>query len=651
MRFSPSSAAALLAVLLASPATAARFGVPDASGDPAGYFVLTGPQIPTGIGNQSYGDERHGLDLFIEVTGSSVTVEIYDPGLVGSAGTGLDAFFNGDIGLVTYRLLDPTDTILAERSFGSDDLTTDRLLVPLYSGPTIPGLHRLETRMEDGPLDDEDINAFGVSSPGYDMYSWHFTGGEVGLAGATITDPLIVYPWLVHGTPDVLAGEQITGVDVSTWDLDSATAPPTVRLQTPSGRGAGIQPSPDSGLFVTNLRGLDVGPLDCSDYGIYQLSVDGLDQANEGPNDLNIFTAQLYDYDAGVTPAEYPIAAGDPRRPVRIYYPRDDGSAPLKESLVQMGRVSFGRDPPVPGLPSQVEVRLEIRNPTGHELTDISLVTHAADDPQLGLPVVTGSSPTLSAALLGRELQVTGSVPAGETGFVTYEMTLTGSGLGFVGLTGDGTDLHGGLLPTESLHSTPFETDVRLGPICMLRIEVMDRNCSATAVIEGELDICEGESVVLGSAGSVLVDCPGGVETRWLRDGVEIFGYPGPATITEAPAVDTLYQLEIRCDAMPTCVDSSAVIVRVEPDIAPPSVGDTLRVAKEFAGHRFTWATNGAVSYHLRQHLDPRFDIPTSTLVADVPAGEHFLPATPPRPPRVDFYLVFGASCAGTEGP
>jgi hypothetical protein len=632
-------------------AGAARFGVPDAGGDPPGYFVLTGPQIPPGAGNLSWGDQRHGLDLYVEVTGTTLDVDIYDPGLVGVAPGGLDAFFNGTVGTTTYRLFDPLGALLAEQTFGSDTVATDLNLVRLFGGATSPGLHRIEVRMDDTPTDDQDINAFGISVPGYDLYSYSFTGGEVNLSGATIAQPLVVYPWLPHSTPATVAGLPATGVDVSTWDLDSATSPPDVLLETPSGRAGGIAPSPDSGLVTTNLSGIDVGPLDCSDYGIYRLAVDNVGAATEGGNDINIFTSQLYDYNAGVMPADFPILPGDPHRPIRLYYPRDDGSPPLKERLVHAGRVIAGPDPPAPGVPSTIEVLLELRNPTAYDLSSVDLVTRVATDPRVGAPVVISTSPMLTAVVTGQEIRVTGSVPPGQVGSVTYDVIVTPTAVGSFYLTGDGTDLQGGTLPTEATCTTPFERGLRLGPVCMLRVDAMTPICSARAVIGGNLAICEGDDVVLDAAGSSVTNCPGALERRWLRDGIELFAYPGPPTITDAPATDTVYELEIRCDAQPACTDSSAVTVRVEPDVPPAPVGDTLRVMKEFGGYRFTWAPNGSAGYHLRQRAALPFDRPSSALVATVTTGDYFLLATPPMPFRVDFYLVFAANCAGTEEP
>jgi hypothetical protein len=234
---------------------------------------------------------------------------------------------------------------------------------------------------------------------------------------------------------------------------------------------------------------------------------------------------------------------------------------------------------------------------------------------------------------------------------VTYEVAWTPAVPGLEYLTGDGSDLQGGTLPTEAAYATPFEPSARLGPVCMLRAEAVTPTCSARAIIGGNLFICEGEDVVLDATGSSLTGCPGVLEHRWLRDGVELFAFPGPPTLSDAPLTDAVYELEIRCDVAPSCSDSSAVTVRVEPDVAPGPVGDSLRVNEVPGGYLFTWSVNGARSYNLWRDVDPLLPIATRTLVANVPAGSHLLPPAPRVRYRVDYYLVFAASCAGTEGP
>jgi hypothetical protein len=226
--------ACLAAVLAASSrASGASFGVPGA-GDPPGYFILTGPDL--GV---EWGDKRHALELSIEVTGARpLEVLLYDPGLVSAHATTLDAYLMDAVGTVTYTLLDPSGGPIATRTFGSDDDTTNQSLVPFHAATVPAGVYRLRVTMDDSAGLDRDINTFGVSVPGHDLYSYHFTGGELNLSGARVTDPVLLHPWVVHSNPgDLVAGEDETGIDIITFDLDSAAgaSPPSARIELPSG--------------------------------------------------------------------------------------------------------------------------------------------------------------------------------------------------------------------------------------------------------------------------------------------------------------------------------------------------------------------------------------------------------------------------------
>ena len=62
----------------------------------------------------------------------------------------------------------------------------------------------------------------------------------------------------------------------------------------------------------------------------------------EGSYDLQVYTAQIYNLFSPVMPGDFPIAPADPSRPVRLYYPRDDGSALRKESLAHTAAIVAG---------------------------------------------------------------------------------------------------------------------------------------------------------------------------------------------------------------------------------------------------------------------------------------------------------------------
>ncbi|MEM7244725.1 MAG: hypothetical protein AAF533_05245 [Acidobacteriota bacterium] len=652
----------LASSLLAATMTtqAARFGYPDAGEDPPGWFVLTGPDTPVDLFNSSWGDNRHYLELFIEVTDDRLRVDLFDPGLVNADTVGLDAFFGGVVGTTTFVLFDPGDVELVRLSFGADTPEpggSNRASVTLYDGPAVPGVHRLLVTMDDSAEADEDINVFGVSVPGHDVYSYWFTGGEVNLAGATIVEPVQVFPWVTHSTAGSVMGTPNAGIDVATHDLDAvARNPPDLRIDTPSGRGADLQASQDSEVFTTQLGGVPVGPMDCSDYGLWAIGVSAVSAGLEGANDINSFNIQVHDYLATLAAGDYPLLPDDPRRPLRLYYPRDDGSPPLKESFVQFARVSEGRDPPVRGRSSTLEITLELRNPTGYDLSSVEAITHLNADSWYSDPVLVTEEGGLTAAIVGREIQVSGRVMAGETGRIVFSTELTGITSGMFAVTGDGSDLQGGALLTEASYDTPFsDPAVRetLGPICQVRTEVVEPSCRAVPVLDGDLQTCPGREIMLTAAGSRVEDCGGVIEYRWLRGGLEIAPYPASDTLLDTPFVDTLYRVEVRCSTEPGCEDGLEQVVTTDLDVPPTPVGPTLRVDKVVPGPgtRFHWVATDGDSYNLRRHEMPEFERATSVVVATVSEPEHVVVGPLITPSDLAFFKVSAVNCAGVEEP
>ncbi|MFC2171594.1 hypothetical protein ACFLU6_03060 [Acidobacteriota bacterium] len=638
----------LLGVMSLTPVQASKFGVPDGANDPSGYFILTGPDVPTGGDNNSWGDKRHTVDFYIEVTGTALQVGIYDPGLVYTAG-GLDLFFSGTIGTVTYTLYDPSDTMIVTSSYQEDDDTTNLTLVPLYDGAAQPGLYRLNVTMDDDPVnDDEDINVFGVSVPGYDFYSYYFTGGQANAGGATITEPLVFYPLVQHSTPSVYNNEDITGIDVMNFDMDSAdtNAPPNVWIGTPSQRGANLNPSQDNAQFTTNLRGIDVDLFDGTDYGIYTLEFTDLSLVMEGTNDLNIFSAQIVDFESNIDTADFPVLPGDPTNPRRFYYIPDDGTAPEKESMTHVAVITSGPDPALVGFSSVIEVTLHIANPTSYDLMGIDVTTRMSPDLHFTDPQVVGSASGLTGTESGRDILVAGDVLAGETGTVTYQATFSPTAEGLFYVTGDGTDLQGGSLPTEGTYHTPFAQsplEERFGPIHMLRAEAREPNCQIMAIINGDLSLCDGDSTTLDAGSSAVVDCFGVPEYRWVKDAIEIVPYPGTPTITETPAATATYGVEIRCSTIPDCLDYAEVVVVVNPAVVADAGPDqqTCQNAGILLGGALTGSGGtGALSYSWAPPTD--LDDPISP-------NPVFTPNTQTTPVTFTVTVTDEAGCVATD--
>ena len=126
-----------LAFLAATPADAARFGVPTnlnaagqactavgtpagctaGSADPPGWLVLE--RLNSGSAN---GDVVKQMRFFVEVTGPTLDIRVFDAGLSGARDLGNAATFQ-------YRLLNPSGTLRGVLTIGADTagLTEDRL--------------------------------------------------------------------------------------------------------------------------------------------------------------------------------------------------------------------------------------------------------------------------------------------------------------------------------------------------------------------------------------------------------------------------------------------------------------------------------------------------------------------------------------------
>jgi hypothetical protein len=138
----------VLGCLLAGPAGAATYGVPtnlSAAGAPTG-----GSALPPGWFNLdglngvfANGDGVHQLRLFIEVTGNTLDIQIFDPGSDGTRDIGTGGTTN-----TRYTLLGPTGATIAtllignEVNLGGGLSTNDRLVrltPPCGAAPTSCG--------------------------------------------------------------------------------------------------------------------------------------------------------------------------------------------------------------------------------------------------------------------------------------------------------------------------------------------------------------------------------------------------------------------------------------------------------------------------------------------------------------------------------
>jgi hypothetical protein len=628
-------------------ARAARFGVPPAGGaDPPGYFILTSQDAFNAVQNSGLGDTLHALVLYIEVPTPGLRVNLYDPGLF-SPSLGPNQL---DLNLGTppatpatlrFQLFGPDgsgalDVLLRAQDFGPDDVTTNRRLVSFYDDPgALPGLYHLVARMIDGVDLEQDVTAFGVEVPGRNVHALNITAGELNEAGATIAEPLRIFPWVVTPNAGNDATGPICGIQLTTFDMDApgrGAEPPFNHVT--STQGFAFPPegsSGDAGWHHVENGGVNPGALDSSDHGAWAWDFDSLSVLEDvlgnlvPPRDINCFAAQMLDLgapDRDVTawtdlPTSPPFIDFNPAHPRRLYLPADAGGAPVKESLNQSAQIVGGYPAIALGETSTLEVTLTLDNPNAFPLVNVRGTAHVSPDVQITDPVSLVATGGLVAVPQGgdaRAIDLSGLVPPLTTATVTFRVDITPTALGQDFLTGDGGDFIGGTRTTVVTYDTPytnpssfelpFET---LGPICQIEYTAVLPTCLSDAQLSASaLQTCPGKTVTLDASASQVFDCPGGVPIyQWRVNGAIIFPFPDVAMRDVTPFLNDTWEIEVACSTDPTtCTDTASVTFDLYPSPivdagadAPACAGDSVRLVGNASGGSppysgFTWATN-----------------------------------------------------------
>lgn len=612
MPSTPRSAARLigLAALLAfgGSARAARLGVPPAPGvDPPGYFVLTAPDAVNSTVNLALGDVAHFVTLYIESPQRGLLVDLHDPGLfdpaLGAAQLDLNlgAAPTPPAGM-RFTLFGPDgtgamDALLADRTFGADTAATDRQLVNLFNDNRAPpGLYHLVCRVVDGAANEQDVSVFGVSVPGCTTYALGLTVGQANEGGATIAEPLRVFPHVVRPSAGSDAMGPVCGLQFTTFDLDAALngdEPPLAQLTTKNGfafptSGA----SGDARWWLTDLGGVNPGDLDSGDHGPWSWEFSGLTMPEDcfgnltPSHDFNAFAVQVLDYGAADRdfttwadlPSSPPFVVFNPDGPRRIYLPDDADARPAKESLNHVATVTSGYPVPSLGEMSSLEVVLTLDNPTSYPLTGVVGRTHVASSPDVTAPTLVSSSGGLTATINGadpRRIDFTGDVAPGTTGEVRYRVDLLPSALGLAFLTGDGADYLGAGAPTAVTYDTPFTNPLSSelpqeaqGPICQLAYTAVLPACSVRAQLDAStLRTCPGTPVQLDASASEVFACAGGVAAyQWSVNGSIIDPFPAAATRTVSPLFNDTWEVRVACSTDPdNCFDTASVTFDLYP--------------------------------------------------------------------------------------
>jgi len=501
------SAVSLALASAGLPAAAATFGVPTnlsaaglrtaASTNPPGYLTIQGRNAVA-----TRGDTVHQMRLFIEVTGSTLDVRIFDPG---NAASGLDETFGGAAdGQTVYTLFAPSGAQLSTFTIGVDTATTDNRLVrfrPANAGFCVlntggctsftglaPGLYELRIRETEG----DDTNTLGVdirdgSGGAYAVYTTASSDGDIGLPGATetttlvgvmagapISAPMILYPLVDRGC----------SVQVSNFDSDgnvSASLTDTFAVTTALGLSGNGDHVENTVIAEPNAP----VSIEVDNYGIYTLT-------NDPGTNANLVDWRIADFQGWANnPALLPR---NPTSPMRIYLPNDDvgTTAPAQPSLHLYARVESGENPPQRNRTTTFLISAVLDNPTAQTLTNVEitvggLATGFTTASEEGLVNGVPTTCTLVSGTSYRRCTLGATVPAGSVATFRFLATITPAANGTLALTGAPSAGAGAATSTVWAQYTPafssatFPRTETRGPLCPLWVNVVN-NGPALAV-------------------------------------------------------------------------------------------------------------------------------------------------------------------------
>lgn len=429
-----------LALGLAAPAHAARFGVPTnlnaagqvctavgtpagctaVSADPPGWFVLE--RLDSGSQN---GDVVHQIRLFVEVTGTTLDVRVFDAGPTSSRDLGRDV-------QVRYRLRDPASNTIATATITADDAVTQNRLARFAcqdasatavfrtpdtafsatnrifgagSGTCVAlarGLYVFEVRIQGSTGDPtfEGRNAFGVEF--LDSAGNPYNAYTIGNADNTIDAVAATDTSMITGA---VAGDRPTAnvsgytaffpyvnrgctIDAINFDLDADNAEGNGSVATlvdALGTATNLARSNNDDVATTtvSVEPAGVTNLASNNYGMFTLRTQ-LDEWATAQNHVDWRVADFQGSTAG-TPANYPPL---PASPIRTYLPSDYSAcatsgcaltAPPEPVLAASAVLLSGENPPLPGgAATRFAMTATVANPGTAAITNVQITVPLA---------------------------------------------------------------------------------------------------------------------------------------------------------------------------------------------------------------------------------------------------------------------------------
>jgi hypothetical protein len=514
---------AVLACAVPTAGLAGLFGVPtnlNAAGqttassvDPPGSFTLTGT-----AGAAADGDTVSQLRFFIEVTGTTLDIRVFDPGIGGARD-----YERGGGSRTDFQLFAPDGTSLAFlNNFNNDTVSTQNRLARFTSGGFValntgthftglqPGLYEFRVTMDNG---DDDVNAFGVDfrvsssdDTHYNVYTIGKTSNPdsamvIGAinAGTTpyanITQRMFFYPYVTRGC----------SLQTSNFDMDAATGPGAGAVGDVTdvlGAATALTMGGASTIHVENtisVHAVTGTNLVCNNYGIYTLT-------NDTGTQQNLIDWRVADWQGWTdNPANLPR---NPTNPIRMYLPNGyftadppgvppntNATAPVEPTLGVSARVVSGTNPPASGLATRFNITAAVENPTASAITNLQItIPIVADASSVGSDecAVNGTIVTCGTdgSAAGYRRRTFGTLAAGSVASLSIQVNFTPPGNGLRNLTGPPAATASGTLNPEGIANyVPDNTTVWaqytpafssgtyprteiLGPLCNLVVNV-----------------------------------------------------------------------------------------------------------------------------------------------------------------------------------
>ena len=393
------------------PAAAAIFGVPTQIGtdgrvctgnnvpagiactaaavNPPGYLILTGVDDV-----DAAGDTVHQMRLFIEVTGTTLDIRVFDAGRSGSR----DEEQNANT-TFTYALYNPAGGLVKSIAIGADAAGTtenrlarmssaaaDVAFVALNAGAAFtvtPGLYELRVTASGagGGANQDDRDPFGVdirSGTGaaaghYNVYTYGLDDDAGAGTGAGATDTSLTIGALVTGgnggaiSEDMVFYPYVTrgcSLATSNFDMDTQAGASTSITDTLGTNTAltvsGSTVHSEDTVTIHAAAGLQT---DVFNYGLYALQ-------NDTGTQYNIIDWRIADFRSWAdNPGGLPR---DPTDPLRTFLPNGytggvppltNATAPAEPVLAASYAYVSGRNPPAVGFLTRFVVQVQLDNP------------------------------------------------------------------------------------------------------------------------------------------------------------------------------------------------------------------------------------------------------------------------------------------------